>query len=375
MALHGNRETLPVAVSSTPTRFRAKRQGPSEETPLSRLDPMNDSRSRTVDEVAPSASDDSRPTGFGRIVPYVRIMRIDHWFKNVFVLPGIVVAISSQESVEWPDLTRNVILGMAAVCIIASSNYVINEVLDAPFDLHHPVKRNRPVPSGLIDIRIAYVQWIVLMLIGLGLGTLVSLPMTLSLAGLWIAGCVYNIPPVRTKDVPYLDVLTESINNPLRMLIGWYMVPDSPVPPVSLLISYWMIGCFFMGLKRFAEYRDMADHRDEQIRYRRSFAVYTEQRLLVSIMFYASAAMLFFGAFVQRYRIELILSFPLVALIMAIYFRLAFQSASPVENPEKLYRERGLMAAVLTCSVLMVVLLFVNIPALVDMFPMSAWNR
>jgi hypothetical protein len=33
------------------------------------------------------------------------------------------------------------------------------------------------------------------------------------------------------------------------------------------------------------------------------------------------------------------------------------------------------MAAVVSCSVLMVVLLFVNIPVLVDMFPMSAWNR
>jgi len=111
----------------------------------------------------------------------------------------------------------------------------------------------------------------------------------------------------------------------------------------------------------------MADRREEQIRYRKSFAVYTEQRLLVSIMFYAASAMLFFGAFVQRYRIELILSFPLVALIMAIYFKLAFQSSSPVEHPEKLYKERGLMAAVVSCSALMVLLLFVNIPALVDM--------
>ena len=41
---------------------------------------------------------------------------------------------------------------------------------------------------------------------------------------LWVMGCLYNFPPVRTKDVPYLDVLTESINNPLRMLLGWYAV-------------------------------------------------------------------------------------------------------------------------------------------------------
>jgi hypothetical protein len=41
-----------------------------------------------------------RPTGIHRLMPYIRIMRVDHWFKNVFVLPGIVVALSSQESTE-----------------------------------------------------------------------------------------------------------------------------------------------------------------------------------------------------------------------------------------------------------------------------------
>ena len=49
--------------------------------------------------------------------------------------------------------------------------------------------------------------------------------------------------------------------------------------------------------------------------------------------------MLFLGAFVMRYRLELILAFPLVALVMAIYLGLAFKPESAVVNPEKLYRE------------------------------------
>jgi decaprenyl-phosphate phosphoribosyltransferase len=300
---------------------------------------------------------------------HLRIMRVDHWFKNVFVLPGVVVALSAQDTVDWGPLAWRFVVGMAAVCIVASSNYVVNEVLDAPHDLHHPTKRNRPVPSGLVNVRLAYVQWIVLMLVGVGLGALVSKWEALTLFGLWVAGCVYNIPPVRTKDVAYLDVATEAINNPIRMLVGWFIVASTPVPPLSLLVSYWMIGCYFMALKRFAEWRDMADAREGHVRYRRSFAHYDDKRLLVSIMFYGSTAMLFFGAFAIRYRLELILAFPLIALIMAMYLSLAFQPSSPVEHPEKLYRERGLMAAVVACTVLMVVLLFVDIPALSDFFP------
>ena len=184
---------------------------------------------------------------------------------------------------------------------------------------------------------------------------------------LWVMGCVYNIPPVRSKDLPYLDVLSESINNPLRMLAGWYMTGTLAFPPTSLLVSYWMVGCYFMAIKRYAEYRDIDDPA-RAAAYRKSFGYYTLQRLLVSIVFYASAAMLFLGAFVMRYRLELILAFPLVALVMAIYLGLAFKPESAVVNPEKLYRERTLMVAVVACAVAMVVLMVVDIPLLDTIF-------
>ncbi len=140
-------------------------------------------------------------------------------------------------------------------------------------------------------------------------------------------------------------MLSESINNPLRMLAGWYMAGTLAFPPTSLLLSYWMVGCYFMAIKRYAEYRDIDDPA-RAAAYRKSFSYYTLQRLLVSIVFYASAAMLFLGAFVMRYRLELILAFPLIALVMAIYLGLAFKPESAVVNPEKLYREPVLMGAV-----------------------------
>jgi len=74
--------------------------------------------------------------------------------------------------------------------------------------------------------------------------------------------------------------------------------------------------------------------------------------------------MLFLGAFIIRYRMELILAFPLVALIMASYFALAFRQDSPVQNPERLYRNVPLMAGVMTCTIIMIVLQFIDIPFL-----------
>jgi hypothetical protein len=47
-------------------------------------------------------------------------------------------------------------------------------------------------------------------------------------------------------------------------------------------------------------------------------------------VFYASAAMLFLGAFAMRYRLELVLSFPFTAVVMALYLTIAFRPDSAV---------------------------------------------
>ena len=294
---------------------------------------------------------------------HVEIARPDYWFKNVFVLPGIIIALGTVTGVDGRQLAIRILAGLAATCLIASSNYTLNEVLDAPFDLHHPEKRHRAVPSGRVRPGAAYVQWLLLFAAGMALALTVSGSFTLSLLALWIMAVLYNMPPIRTKDQPHVDVLTEAINNPLRMLAGWFIVTSTTIAPASLLLSYWMIGCYFMALKRYAELAGMKD-RVVAGAYRRSFAYYTPDRLIVAIMFYAASAMLFFGAFCMRYRLELILAFPLVALVMAMYLRVALKPNSAAQQPERLYRERGLMTAVIATTIAMVVLLRVDLPSL-----------
>ena len=302
-----------------------------------------------------------------RIRAHLAILRVDHWTKNVFILPGVVVPLSVNHLPLDGALGWRLLIGTLATCSIASSNYVLNEILDAPYDRLHPIKKNRPVARGLVNIPIAYAQWLLLLAIGIAAAAQVSRPLTWTLGILWLMGCIYNVAPIRSKDVVYLDVLSEAANNPLRMLAGWYMVTTTMFPPASLLISYWMVGGYLMALKRFSEFREINDL-DRAGAYRKSFRKYTERSLLVSVMFYASAAMLFFGAFIVRYRVELVLSFPLVALVMAIYFHLAFDENSAAQNPESLHRHRGLMTSVIVCAVVMTALLFLDLPALQKMF-------
>ena len=281
---------------------------------------------------------------------------------------GVLIAFFYQPELMNVSSFWLLLLGVVSTCLVASSNYVINELLDSSLDRFHPLKKNRPAAQGLIVPSIAITEWLVLGAVGIGLGFLVNGVFGLTATLLWVMGCLYNIPPFRTKEIPYLDVVSESFNNPIRLMLGWSALIPDMWPPITLVMAYWMTGAFFMATKRFAEYRQI-DDKSTAAAYRKSFSYYDDERLLVSMMFYVAAAGLFGGIFIVRYKLELILSIPLIAGFFAYYIKLGLRPESPVQAPEKLYRERGFFLYGLICVLAFVVLMmFVEIPALYDFF-------
>jgi len=294
------------------------------------------------------------------ILPYIHIVRPDHWFKNIFVVPGILLAFYfSPELIACKSIV-NIISGFFCACLIASSNYVLNEILDAPTDRLHPLKHSRPIPSGQVNLGIAYLLWMVLAVVGIGSAFLINAPFGFSGLLLWIMGLLYNVRPVRLKDWPYTDVLSEAINNPIRLALGWFSAGLLAPPPLSIIIAYWMFGAFLMAVKRLAEFRDISDQK-VAAGYRRSFAWYNDERLLVSILFYAAFFGMTSGIFIIRYRIELVLATPLVAACMAYYLHIGFRPHSAAQHPENLFSEKKLVVLVLLTFLACAFLLFYDL--------------
>jgi 4-hydroxybenzoate polyprenyltransferase len=343
----------------------------------------------TINPVTPSpvsrtaekgAAHHGKPSGEGlsgmivKIKAYAAIARPDHWFKNVFMVLGVLLAYFYQPQVfHHGAIVLHLLVALLATCLIASSNYVLNEILDAPTDRSHPVKCNRPIPSGQIALPVAYAEWIILGIVGLALAAWLNAAFFYSGLFLLIMGIVYNVPPIRSKELPYLDVLSESVNNPIRLMLGWFAVTSSEFPPLSLLVSYWMIGAFFMATKRLAEYRYIGDPVAAGA-YRSSFKHYDEQKLLISMFFYTTCFALFLGVFIIRYRLELILLFPLVAGFVCYYLYVAFKKDSAAQNPERLYKEKGLMIYLVVCVVAFFVLMLVGIEPLYHWFNVQPSN-
>ena len=80
---------------------------------------------------------------------------------------------------------------------------------------------------------------------------------------------------------------------------------------------------------------------------------------------------LFAGVFIVRYHVELILFVPVAAGFFAYYLKLGLQDDSPVQSPEKLYKARGFLLYMTLSTVLFVLLMFINIPVLYDLFNIS----
>lgn len=82
----------------------------------------------------------------------IRTARPRQWIKNFALL---VPALMLGDITEIPLLLKAT-NGFIAFCLMSSAAYFINDIIDSPKDKEHPIKKNRPIPSGKISIFIAW---------------------------------------------------------------------------------------------------------------------------------------------------------------------------------------------------------------------------
>lgn len=277
------------------------------------------------------------------MVEYLKICRPDHWLKNVFIVFGHLVAWALVLDFKLDgQLVMQAVLSLIPACLIASANYILNEILDAPFDAMHPTKRHRGIPAGKVKVPILWGIKAVLIVVAFALcqwwGFNVAYQGALLL--LLLSGFVYNVRPLRLKDRAFADVIAESFNNPIRLWLGYYaLVGPSNVPPASIVLCWWFFGALLMTGKRYAEFRFIGDA-ELSGKYRRSFKTYTEKSLILAMIGYANLFCFCAGVAMAVYPQlhNLVLVAPLIIAAVLVYFHHAMKEEAARLEPEELLK-------------------------------------
>ena len=299
-----------------------------------RQSPANVEPPDTSREVADSTANGPCLRG---IVPYIQVLRPDHWLKNVFTVIGALTCIAYLRIEVDSRTVASLVLATLISCVISSVNYAINEFLDAAFDAEHPVKRSRPVPKGLVEAHAVFLLGGILLVGALATAvvTFDNKALIISILLFLLFGLFYNVKPIRAKEIPFVDVIVESVNNPLRLLIGWFAVaPSTRFPPVSLILLFWTFGAFLMSAKRTAELRYLAGG---AARYRMTYHYYSERALWIAMGGYALASLALLAWIATCYKPDLLWGSPIALFLICWFFKLTADHDSVVKEPERLF--------------------------------------
>jgi 4-hydroxybenzoate polyprenyltransferase len=184
-----------------------------------------------ADPTVPVIPDSPEGTVLWRVRGMIRSMRPHQWVKNTFVLAPIVFA----KELTDPRLILKSLGAFGVFCMLAGAIYTMNDLVDAPADRVHPVKRHRPIASGRVPVPVAKAMVVVLVIGALGAAAL----------GPWrffLAALVYFLKDVaysfRLKRVAYVDVGFVALGFVLRVLAGGYATHTE--------VSGYMIACTAM---------------------------------------------------------------------------------------------------------------------------------
>ena len=185
-----------------------------------------------------------------KIFELLRLMRPYQWVKNAFVFTGLLFGHAWHD----PNLVAQVVIAFIAFCMVSSTIYIINDIVDLEQDRHHPKKSQRPLASGQVSITAAIILALVLGALGFGLAYGASKIVAIILVAYTLMNVAYSL---RLKHVVILDIFIIATGFMLRILAGTLGVG---IPPSQWLLLCGMMVTLFLGFtKRRAEIMALAE--------------------------------------------------------------------------------------------------------------------
>jgi len=167
----------------------------------------------------------------------IKTIRPHQWVKNLFVLAPmffdkeLLLSTPAGPALNL-SVTAHAVAATLVFCLLAGAVYTLNDIVDAAADRIHPVKRHRPIASGLVPVPLAKVMATGLIVVSLGVAYFIDVRFALIALVYLVENAAYSF---KLKKVAFLDVALISFGFVLRVLAGGFAT--------NVRVSGYMIAC------------------------------------------------------------------------------------------------------------------------------------
>lgn len=272
----------------------------------------------------------------------LRALRVSQWMKNLVIFTAIIF---SGKLFDIP-IFLNTVYAFLIFCLLSSTSYVLNDIIDYPYDRKHKIKRYRPIASGEISLQQASFIVFVLTLASLILALFFSIPFFLLSLVFILLHFFYSL---YLKKYPTIDIFTISFSFMIRTFAG--EVASGYHIPIWLTLTIFFVSLFMATIKRHAELvTHGAETRESLSQYKEHYLDFLTQTFAaITILAYATYTYVEklpdiptkFSTLITRFfpgfeaRKWMMITIPLVVYGISRYAQLLYERTEG-ERPEKL---------------------------------------
>ncbi len=274
-------------------------------------------------------------------------MRCKHYIKNLLVFLPLIFSGKLYEMTYFiPTL-----LGFLSFCFVSSAVYIINDIQDRQADKQNEKKKNRPIASGKISVKKAFLLMLFLMITSFSITIYIMKTNVLGylfIVSYFILNILYSI---KLKHIPILDVTILAIGFLIRVLYGAEII--------DVQVSNWL----YLTILSFSFYMSLGKRRNEFIKNgsksRKVLESYNENFLDKNMYLFLGLAIIFYALWCIDIAIpNIIWTVPLV-MIICMQYSAILEGDSYGDPVEVLLNNKSLMATTILFGLIMFLLMYV----------------
>ena len=177
---------------------------------------------------------------------YLEFARFTHWLKGiVIILPIIFSGKFNDYSLFLPLLKTFILFGL-----ISSLTYCINDINDYKKDILHKIKKNKPIPSGNLQLKQAYYFTFFLLILNLVFLYFTEIDIKIKIIIL-IYFCISNLYTFLIKKIKYLEIIILSLLYQIRLISGCIVI--GVFPSILMATEVYFITSLIFLCKRYSD--------------------------------------------------------------------------------------------------------------------------